>query len=57
MARVYAVFDGVGKDTFEKDLKVLRPRGYLCFWRREWASAALDLMQRLSTDRFSSPAC
>jgi NADPH:quinone reductase len=23
------VFDGVGKTTFEKDLKVLRPRGYL----------------------------
>jgi NADPH2:quinone reductase len=26
---VHVVYDGVGKDTFEKDLKVLRPRGYL----------------------------
>jgi len=26
---VQVVYDGVGKDTFEKDLKVLRPRGYL----------------------------
>ena len=26
---VHAVYDGVGKTTFEKDLKVLRPRGYL----------------------------
>jgi NADPH2:quinone reductase len=26
---VHVVFDGVGKSTFEKDLDVLRPRGYL----------------------------
>jgi NADPH2:quinone reductase len=26
---VHVVYDGVGKDTFAKDLKVLRPRGYL----------------------------
>jgi NADPH2:quinone reductase len=26
---VHVVFDGVGKDTFEKDLNILRPRGYL----------------------------
>ncbi len=26
---VHVVFDGVGKSTFEKDLNVLRPRGYL----------------------------
>jgi NADPH2:quinone reductase len=26
---VHVVYDGVGKTTFEKDLKVLRPRGYL----------------------------
>jgi NADPH:quinone reductase len=26
---VDVVYDGVGKDTFEKDLNVLRPRGYL----------------------------
>ena len=28
-AGVHVVYDGVGKDTFEKDLNVLRPRGYL----------------------------
>ena len=28
-AGVHVVYDGVGKTTFEKDLKVLRPRGYL----------------------------
>lgn len=26
---VHVVYDGVGKETFEKDLNVLRPRGYL----------------------------
>ena len=26
---VHVVYDGVGKDTFERDLNVLRPRGYL----------------------------
>lgn len=26
---VHVIYDGVGKDTFEKDLNVLRPRGYL----------------------------
>jgi NADPH:quinone reductase len=26
---VHVVYDGVGKSTFEKDLNVLRPRGYL----------------------------
>lgn len=26
---VHVVYDGVGQSTFEKDLKVLRPRGYL----------------------------
>jgi len=26
---VHVVFDGVGKSTFDKDLEVLRPRGYL----------------------------
>lgn len=25
----HVIYDGVGKDTFEKDLNVLRPRGYL----------------------------
>jgi NADPH2:quinone reductase len=28
-AGVHVVYDGVGKSTFEKDLNVLRPRGYL----------------------------
>jgi NADPH:quinone reductase len=26
---VHVIYDGVGKDTFDKDLEVLRPRGYL----------------------------
>jgi NADPH2:quinone reductase len=26
---VHVVYDGVGKDTFDRDLNVLRPRGYL----------------------------
>jgi len=26
---VHVIYDGVGKTTFEKDLNVLRPRGYL----------------------------
>jgi NADPH2:quinone reductase len=26
---VHVVYDGVGKDTFEKGLNVLRPRGYM----------------------------
>ena len=26
---VHVIYDGVGKDTFDKDLSVLRPRGYL----------------------------
>jgi len=29
---VHVVYDGVGKDTFEKDLNVLRPRGYLVYY-------------------------
>jgi len=28
-AGVHVVYDGVGKETFDKDLNVLRPRGYL----------------------------
>jgi NADPH2:quinone reductase len=43
---VHAVYDGVGKDTFEKDLKVLRPRGYLVlFGGASGAVPPLDLMQ------------
>jgi NADPH:quinone reductase len=26
---VHVIYDGVGKDTFDKDLEILRPRGYL----------------------------
>lgn len=29
---VHVVYDGVGKDTFEKDLNILRPRGYLVYY-------------------------
>ncbi len=43
---VNAVYDGVGKDTFEKDLKVLRARGYLVlFGGASGAVPPFDLMQ------------
>jgi NADPH2:quinone reductase len=43
---VHAVFDGVGKDTFEKDLKVLRPCGYLVlFGGASGAVPPFDLME------------
>jgi NADPH2:quinone reductase len=43
---VNVVYDGVGRDTFEKDLKVLRPRGYLVlFGGASGAVPPLDLMQ------------
>ncbi|HSS18487.1 MAG TPA: quinone oxidoreductase [Pyrinomonadaceae bacterium] len=43
---VHAVYDGVGKETFERDLKVLRPRGYLVlFGGASGAVPPLDLMQ------------
>jgi NADPH2:quinone reductase len=43
---VHAVYDGVGKDTFERDLKVLRPRGYLVlFGGASGAVPPFDLMQ------------
>ncbi|HEX4487342.1 MAG TPA: quinone oxidoreductase [Terriglobales bacterium] len=29
---VHVVYDGVGKDTFEKDLNILRPRGYVVLY-------------------------
>lgn len=29
---VQVIYDGVGKDTFEKDLNILRPRGYLVYY-------------------------
>lgn len=43
---VDAVYDGVGKTTFDKDLKVLRPRGYLVlFGGASGAVPPFDLMQ------------
>jgi NADPH2:quinone reductase len=43
---VHAVYDGVGKDTFAKDLKILRPRGYLVlFGGASGAVPPFDLMQ------------
>lgn len=43
---VHAVYDGVGKDTFEKDLKVLRPRGYLVlFGGASGAVPPFDLLE------------
>jgi NADPH2:quinone reductase len=42
---VHVVYDGVGKDTFEKDLRVLRPRGYLVlFGGASGAVPPFDLM-------------
>ena len=43
---VHAVYDGVGKDTFQKDLKVLRPRGYLVlFGGASGAVPPFDLLE------------
>lgn len=43
---VHVVYDGVGKDTFAKDLKVLRPRGYLVlFGGASGPVPPFDLMQ------------
>jgi NADPH2:quinone reductase len=43
---VHVVYDGVGKDTFAKDLEVLRPRGYLVlFGGASGAVPPFDLMQ------------
>lgn len=43
---VHAVYDGVGKATFEKDLNVLRPRGYLVlFGGASGAVPPFDLIQ------------
>ena len=43
---VHAVYDGVGKDTFERDLKVLRPRGYLVlFGGASGAVPPFDLLE------------
>jgi len=43
---VHVVYDGVGKDTFEKGLNVLRPRGYMVlFGGSSGAVPPFDLMQ------------
>jgi NADPH2:quinone reductase len=43
---VHVVFDGVGKTTFEKDLNVLRPRGYLVlFGGASGAVPPFDLLE------------
>ena len=43
---VHVVYDGVGKTTFEKDLEVLRPRGYVVlFGGASGAVPPLDLMK------------
>ena len=43
---VHVVYDGVGKDTFAKDLKVLRPRGYLVlFGGASGAVPPFDLLE------------
>ena len=43
---VHVVYDGVGKDTFEKDLNVLRPRGYVVlFGGASGPVPPFDLMQ------------
>jgi len=43
---VHVVYDGVGKTTFEKDLKVLRPRGYLVlFGGASGAVPPFDLLE------------
>lgn len=43
---VHVVYDGVGKDTFEKGLNVLRPRGYMVlFGGSSGAVPPFDLLQ------------
>ncbi len=43
---VHVVYDGVGKDTFTRDLNVLRPRGYLVlFGGASGAVPPLDLLE------------
>jgi NADPH:quinone reductase len=43
---VHVVYDGVGKSTFERDLKILRPRGYLVlFGGASGAVPPFDLLE------------
>jgi NADPH2:quinone reductase len=43
---VHVVYDGVGRDTFEKDLNVMRPRGYVVlFGGASGAVPPFDLLQ------------
>ncbi len=49
---VHAVYDGVGKTTFEKDLNVLRPRGYLVLFGG--ASGAVPPFDLINLSRHGS---
>jgi len=49
---VHVVYDGVGKTTFEKDLNVLRPRGYLVLFGG--ASGAVPPFDLINLSRHGS---
>jgi len=54
---VHVVYDGVGKATFDKDLNVLRPRGYLVlFGGASGAVPPFDRRERRDVDASSSCA-
>ena len=52
---VNVVYDGVGKTTFDKDLNIIRPRGYLVLFGDGCKRNAVAGQQRLvgGDDRFS----
>jgi NADPH2:quinone reductase len=49
---VHVVYDGVGKTTFAKDLKILRPRGYLVLFGG--ASGAVPPFELLELTKYGS---
>ncbi len=49
---VHVVYDGVGKDTFAKDLKVMRPRGYVVLFGG--ASGAVPPFDLLELTKYGS---
>jgi NADPH2:quinone reductase len=49
---VHVVYDGVGKDTFAKDLKVMRPRGYVVLFGG--ASGAVPPFDLLELSKYGS---
>jgi NADPH2:quinone reductase len=49
---VHVVYDGVGKDTFAKDLKVMRPRGYVVIFGG--SSGAVPPFDVLELTRYGS---